>query len=494
MRSARTCFLESIPLVDKREIQLQNRNGSVRMMDDARLESTEKGIRETWRDILAAIDDRILRACLPADFRSITLNDEQLYIAVDSEFKKEYCQRKIDSLQGAVDHVVGSREIVIGEPPLVEQVREQQEHIKHGPTARILVMGVGDGGVNAVDRMRAEQLEGVRLVAVDTDQQVLEASNVTETLQLGMDITGGRGTGGDVEKGRKAGVESRWEISSMVRDMDLVFITAGFGGGTGSGAAPVIAEIARENGALTVGVITRPFSFEGTVRQKHADIGLAELRKAADVLIVISNDRLLETSARGMPMTKAFELADGILHQGVRGISDLITVRGLINLDFADIRSVLANAGDAMMGMGQAVGDQRAINAAKRASTNPLLDGESIRGARKMIMNVTGGDDLTLGEVIAAADHIRKAAATECDLVFGAVVRQDSLEGVQITVIAADFQALDLVGKELRQSASRERIRTDENLDVPTFLRREKAERVGDSKEALDDESNQAKE
>ena len=177
MRSARTCFLESIPLVDKREIQLQNRNGSVRMMDDARLESTEKGIRETWRDILGAIDDRILRACLPADFRSITLNDEQLYIAVDSEFKKEYCQRKIDSLQGAVDHVVGSREIVIGEPPLVEQVREQQEHIKHGPTARILVMGVGDGGVNAVDRMRAEQLEGVRLVAVDTDQQVLGGSS-----------------------------------------------------------------------------------------------------------------------------------------------------------------------------------------------------------------------------------------------------------------------------------------------------------------------------
>ena len=175
-------------------------------------------------------------------------------------------------------------------------------------------------------------------------------------------------------------------------------------------------------------------------------------------------------------MTQAFELADGILHQGVRGISDLITVRGLINLDFADIRSVLANAGDAMMGMGRADGEQRAVAAAKLASTNPLLDGESIRGARKMIMNVTGGDDLTLGEVISAADHIRKAAATECDLVFGAVVRQEFEKDVQITVIAADFQAPDLVGKEIRQSAMRERIRTDENLDVPTFLRREKAE------------------
>jgi cell division protein FtsZ len=456
------------------------------MMDDARLEGTDKGIRETWRDILAAIDDRILRACLPADFRAVTLNEEQLYISVDSEFKKEYCQRKHDSLQAAVEHAVGSREIVIGEPPLVEQARELR-HVQHGPSARILVMGVGDGGVNAVNRMRAEQLEGVRLIAVDTDRQVLEASGVPETLQLGFDITGGRGTGGDVEKGRRASVESRWEIASLVRDMDLVFIASGFGGGTGSGAAPVIAEIAKENGALTVGVITRPFSFEGTVRQKHADHGLEELRKAADVLIVISNDRLLETSARGMPMTKAFELADGILHQGVRGISDLITVRGLVNLDFADIRSVLANAGDAMMGMGQAIGKQRAIDAAKLASTNPLLDGESIRGARKMIMNVTGGDDLTLGEVITAADHMRRAAATECDLVFGAVVRKDFKAGVQITVIAADFKSPDMVGKELRQSASRERIRADENLDVPTFLRREKVERSSGSGGADDD-------
>jgi cell division protein FtsZ len=454
------------------------------MTDDMRLESAEKGVRETWRAILSAVDDRVLRACLPADFRSITLNESQLYISVESEFKKEYCQRKIDSVQSAVEKVVGAREIVIGEPPLVEKAREQHHHVQHGPSARILVMGVGDGGVNAVDRMRAEQLEGVRLIAVDTDQQVLEASHVTETLQLGLDITAGRGTGGDVEKGRKAAAESRWEIASMVRDMDLVFITAGFGGGTGSGAAPVIAEIAKENGALTVGVVTRPFAFEGTVRQKHAEDGLAKFRKAADVLIVISNDRLLETSARGLPMTKAFELADGILHQGVRGISDLITVRGLINLDFADIRSVLANAGDAMMGMGQAVGDQRATTAAKLASTNPLLDGESIRGARKMIMNVTGGDDLTLGEVILAADHIRKAAATECDLVFGAVVREEFHEGVQITVIAADFQAPDLVGKERRQSASRERIKVDANLDMPTFLRREKAEKSEESENA----------
>jgi cell division protein FtsZ len=184
-----------------------------------------------------------------------------------------------------------------------------------------------------------------------------------------------------------------------------------------------------------------------------------------------------------MPMTKAFELADGILHQGVRGISDLITIRGLINLDFADIRSVLADAGDAMMGMGRASGDQRAITAAKIASSNPLLEGDSIRGARKLIMNVTGGDDLTLGEVTAAADHIRRAAATECDLVFGAVVREDHEEGIQITLIAADFQEADSIGKEQHRTVRRERIVTDKNLDVPTFLRRERELEATDSEQ-----------
>jgi len=441
--------------------------------------SSDGGLRETWRAVLGAIDDRILRACLPTDVMAISLDEERLSVSVDSEFKKEYCLRKLDKLEEAVVKIVGPRDVVIGEPPLVEQAREQQP--QHGMNARILVLGVGDGGVNAVGRMREEQLQGVRLVAVDADKQVLGASSVPETLQLGMDITGGRGTGGDLEKGRRAAVESRWEITSLVRGMDLVFITAGLGGGTGSGAAPVIAEIAKDGGSLTVAVVTKPFSFEGSVRHAHAEAGLELLRGAADVLIVISNDRLLETSARGMPMTKAFELADGILHQGVRGISDLITIRGLINLDFADIRSVLADAGDAMMGMGRATGEQRAITAAKIASTNPLLEGDSIRGARKLIMNVTGSDDLTLGEVTSAADHIRRAAATECDLVFGAVVREDEEDGIQITVIAADFQEADAIGREQQRTTRRERIVADKSLDVPTFLRRERELESGDS-------------
>jgi len=447
--------------------------------------SKGSSLREQWRQVLSDIDDRILRACLPGDVRSVTLDEDRVFISVDSEFKKEYCLRKIGKLEGAVRGVLGPRRVVIGEPPLVEQAREERP--QRGPAARILVLGIGDGGVNAIGRMREEGLQGVRLVAVDTDRQVLEASAAKEKLQLGLDITGGRGTGGNVEKGQRAATESRWEIANLVRGIDLTFLTAGLGGGTGSGAAPVIAGIAKEAGALTVAVVTRPFSFEGALRRRQADEGIGRLRESADVLIIVSNDRLLETSAKGMPMTRAFELADGILHQGVRGISDLITIRGLINLDFADIRSVLAGAGEAMMGMGRASGKQRALAAAKVASSNPLLEGDSIRGARKLILNVTGGSDLTLNEVTAAADHIRRAAATECDLVFGAVVREDLADDVQITVIAADFQSVDAPAEKKRPPAApRERIKADANLEIPTFLRRESAAGPADREEADD--------
>jgi len=449
------------------------------MSEDERVEGggTDGSLGRLWDEIRAAIDDRILRACLPDDVERVGLNDERLSITVDGRYKKEYCLKKMEKLTEAVGRIIGQREIVIDEARSeghLHEVRSDQ------PPARLLVIGIGDGGVNAVARMQEERLYGIRLVAVDTDKQVLDASTVADQLQLGVEITGGRGTGGDVEKGRKGALESRWEIARLVQGMDLVFVTAGLGGGTGTGAAPVIAEIAKEAGALTIGVVTLPFSFEGATRRSHAEEGLHELRKAADVLIVVSNDRLLETSAKGMPMLRAFELADGILHQGVRGISDLITIRGLINLDFADIRNVLAGAGDAMMGMGEASGEGRAITAAKIASTNPLLEGESIRGARKLIMNVTGGSDLTLGEVTAAADQIRRATATESELVFGAVVRDELTGRIQITVIAADFHEAGAIGKEGRGTVRRERIPKDENLDLPTFLRREqRAEEEG---------------
>lgn len=444
-------------------------------MAGTRADGGTGSLREDWRAIRDAVEDRVLRACLPIDARLVTDDGGRVYISVDSDFKKEYCQRKIDRLREAVGRVLGPRDVFIGEPPLIEQAKEV-DAVERGANARILVLGVGDGGVNAVARMREERLTGVRLVAVDTDRQVLQQAPVLEQLQLGADITGGRGTGGNLDKARRAAIESNWEISKLLRDTDLVFVTAGLGGGTGTGAAPIIAAAAREQGALTIGVVTRPFTFEGATRMANAEKGLAELRAAADVLIVVSNDRLLQTAAKGMPMTKAFELADGILHQGVRGISDLITVRGLINLDFADVRSLLANAGEAMMGMGRGVGPGRALTAAKGASTNPLLEGDSIRGARKLIMNVTGGEDLTLGEVMQAADHVRRASATECDLVFGAVVRPEREREVEITIIAASFHAGDTVIREEKRHVRRERVPRDANLDVPTFLRRERAE------------------
>ncbi len=443
-------------------------------MSNARSDGASEGsLREQWRSIRDGIEDRVLRACLPVDVHSVADDGGTFYISVDSDFRKEYCQRKLGKLQEAVTRALGPREVKIGEPPLLEQAK-RDDVVDRGVNARIVVLGVGDGGVNAVARMREERLVGVRLVAVDTDRQVLQAAAIREQLQLGVDITGGRGTGGNPEKAKRAAEESRWEVANLLRGTDLVFVTAGLGGGTGTGAAPVIAQVAREQGALTIGVVTRPFTFEGAARMANAERGLRELRSTADVLIVVSNDRLLQTAAKGMPMTKAFELADGILHQGVRGISDLITVRGLINLDFADIRSLLAGAGEAMMGMGRAAGPTRALTAAKTASTNPLLEGDSIRGARKLIMNVTGGEDLTLGEVTQAADHVRRAAATECDLIFGAVVRPDRDREVEITIIAANFQGEDSVVREEKRHVRRERVPLNADLDVPTFMRRER--------------------
>lgn len=440
------------------------------MVDTTEHLPPESGLRESWRKVLATIDDRILRACLPKDPQAITLDANQILIAVDSEFKKEYCQRKQAKLEAIIEQVFGPRRLIIGEPPLIEQVYKKPP--QPGTNARIAVLGIGDGGVNAVDRMHQERLQGVKLIALDTDKQVLGISRAHETVQLGLDITGGRGTGGNEQKGEKAALESRWEIASLLKGMDLVFITAGLGGGTGTGAAPVIAEIAKENGALVIGVVTRPFSFEGAVRQARAEKGLTRLRGVVDVLITISNDRLLETTSKGLSMTKAFELADRILHQGVQGISDLITVRGLVNLDFADIRNVLANAGEAMMGMGESRGEHRAVTAAKSASSNPLLEGGSIRGARKLIMNVTGGHNMTLNEVTSAADLVRRVAATECDLVFGAVIQQDMTDEIKITVIAADFQKTVEAVQRAVQSAQRKRITFNKELDIPTFLRR----------------------
>jgi len=345
--------------------------------------------------------------------------------------------------------------------------------------ARLMVLGVGGGGGNAVDRMFNTEVTGVELVAVNTDAQVLDVVRAHRTLQLGRKLTNGLGAGGDPEVGRLAAEESREEIADFLSGVDMVFITAGMGGGTGTGAAPVIAAMAKEAGILTTAIVTRPFSFEGLARAGRAEAGIARLAQGVDALICISNDRLLKVAPPDTPITRAFEIADEVLRQGVEGISDLITVPGMINLDFADIESVMRNAGTAMMGIGEGTGDGKTKEAARNAISSPLLDG-SINGARKVIMNITGGAELTLEEVTEAASLIREAVSERADIIFGTAIR-DGMDGVRLTVIATGFSVS--YGGEDEESAPM----TNENMlarleqesrvgaddyDIPTFLRR----------------------
>lgn len=310
--------------------------------------------------------------------------------------------------------------------------------------AKIRVIGVGGGGSNAVDRMIEAGLMGVEYIAMNTDMQVLDLSAADRKLQIGESLTRGLGTGGNPDLGRQAAEESRQEIMISLDGADMVFITCGMGGGTGTGASPVVAEISKEMGALTVGVVTKPFAVEGKRRAMLADDGIRRLKENVDTLIVIPNDRLLQLSNRELSLQEAFRLADTVLQQGVRGISEVIVVPGLINLDFNDVRAVMVNAGSAMMGIGESEGDKRATDAAQAAISSPLLETD-IRGARSVLLNVTGGPDLTLAEVQEAAGIVQEAAggdAGEVDLTLGAVI-DDKMEGqVRITVLATGFDAV----------------------------------------------------
>ncbi len=353
---------------------------------------------------------------------------------------------------------------------------------------RIMVVGVGGGGSNAVNRMIQAQVRGVEFVAVNTDQQALSRAEVgARRMRIGDKITRGLGSGGNPAIGAKAAEESVEELYQMLNGSDMVFITAGMGGGTGTGASPVLAQVARETGALTVGVVTKPFSFEGARRRQVAEEGISELKSKVDTLITIPNDRLLQVIDRNVPVESALRVVDDVLRQGIQGISELITEPGLINLDFADVKSVMSNAGSALMAIGQAKGENRAADAAKSAIANPLLD-VSMAGAKGVLFNVTGGTDLTLNEINQAAEIVSAAADTEANIIFGAVV-DESLEGeIRITVIATGFD-----GKVTAQSASLEQIlathpaqvrpvrpqdgsisRTYDkgDYDVPAFLRR----------------------
>ncbi len=365
--------------------------------------------------------------------------------------------------------------------------------------AHIKVVGVGGGGCNAVERMIKEGLQGVEFIAINTDAQALMLSSAPTRVRIGEKLTRGLGSGGNPEQGRKAAEESQEALYNVLRGADMVFVTGGMGGGTGTGAASIIAQIGRELGALTIGVVTRPFAFEGSRRIQVAEAGIEKLKEQADTLIVIPNDRLLQIVDKHANLQDAFRIADDVLRQGVQGISELITVPGLINLDFADVRTIMSEGGAALMAVGTGKGEERARMAAEQAISSQLLD-ITIDGARGILFNVTGGPDLTLFEVNQAAAIIKETAHPDVNLIFGAVIDQNMGDEVRVTVIATGFERSGLTIKRpvevqknplrqekpamhqdetARELQSVEVAKTDfaprtfntEDLDIPTFLR-----------------------
>ena len=336
--------------------------------------------------------------------------------------------------------------------------------------AKIKVIGVGGGGNNAVNRMIESGVKGVEFIVANTDLQVLNASKASNKLQIGKTITNGLGAGANPEVGREAAIESKDEIKEALKGADMVFVTCGMGGGTGTGAAPVIAEIAQELGALTIGIVTKPFRFEGRRRMEHAILGIDELKKHVDTLIVIPNDRLRDIIDKSTPMLEAFKEVDNVLHRGVQSISDLIAVSGLVNLDFADVKTVMEKRGSALIGIGLGVGENRAIEAAKQAVSSPLLE-TSIVGAKDAIINVTGGTSLTLFEAEDAAEVVRQNANNDINIIFGAVINENLNDEVIVTVIATGFEDDDTKPVEKEEEPKRRFLDDDNDYDIPPFLR-----------------------
>ncbi|WP_096199268.1 cell division protein FtsZ [Bacillus sp. FJAT-45350] len=370
--------------------------------------------------------------------------------------------------------------------------------------AQIKVIGVGGGGNNAVNRMIENGLQGVEFIAVNTDAQALHLSKAETKIQLGGKLTRGLGAGANPDIGKKAAEESKEQLEEALRGADMVFITAGMGGGTGTGAAPVIAEVAKEIGALTVGVVTRPFTFEGRKRQTQAANGITALKEKVDTLIVIPNDRLLEIVDKNTPMLEAFREADNVLRQGVQGISDLIAVPGLINLDFADVKTIMSDKGSALMGIGIATGENRAAEAAKKAISSPLLE-TSVDGAQGVLMNITGGSNLSLYEVHEAAEIVSAASDPEVNMIFGSVINENLKDEIVVTVIATGFDdsetqthsrpqrptATKLTSNQSQVAPKQEEVKESrfsqqpqaqqseptDTLDIPTFLRNRRKRR-----------------
>ncbi len=340
--------------------------------------------------------------------------------------------------------------------------------------AKIKVIGLGGGGCNAITRMVREEIQGVEFIAVNTDAQALAITEAPTRLQLGEKLTKGLGVGGNHAMGQKAAEESRDELKELISGADMVFITCGMGGGTGTGAAPVIAETAKESGALTIAVVTRPFSFEGAHRCQVSDEGIARLLSKVDTLIIIPNDRLLDLCDQKTNVDNAFKLADDVLRHGVQAISEVITVPGLINLDFADVKAVMKDAGPAWMSIGTGLSKNRAVDAAKEALASPLLD-VSIDGSRGVLFNVVGGNSLTLFEVNEAAEIIKQAVDPEANIIFGVAHDPNMDNELRITLIATGFASkTGLVGasQEDEQTQLLKNLKSEEELDVPSFLRR----------------------
>ncbi|MBI2334915.1 cell division protein FtsZ [Candidatus Daviesbacteria bacterium] len=374
--------------------------------------------------------------------------------------------------------------------------------------ARIKVIGLGGGGSNSLNSMISlQQIQGVEFVAVNTDAQALMNNQSPTKVQIGETLTKGLGSGGDPEIGRQAADESTQKLQDILQDADMVFLTAGMGGGTGTGSIPIVAQIARQGGALTVAVVTKPFSFEGTRRMMVAEEGVETLKDKVDALIIIPNQRLLETVEKNMTLQEAFKLADSVLGQGVQGISDLIVMPGLINVDFADVKTIMSNAGSALMGIGVAGGENRASAAARMAISSPLLE-VSIEGAKGVLFNIVGGPDLSMTEVNEAAQIIAQAADPDANIIFGATIKEDQLDQIKVSVIATGFDETrrrlrEYVGtgigsaslgtqpqswtqppapatdeEELPQEAEesgeekeKEREKEEEDLEIPAFLR-----------------------
>ena len=342
--------------------------------------------------------------------------------------------------------------------------------------AKIKVVGIGGGGCNAVNRMIDSGLKGVDFIVANTDLQVLNDSLAPTKLQLGSDLTDGLGAGANPAIGKEAALESKEDIEEALKGADMVFVTCGMGGGTGTGASPIVAEIAQDLGALTVGIVTKPFSFEGKKRMEQAIAGLDELKKHVDTLIVIPNDRLRELIDKSTRMLEAFREVDNVLHRGVQSISDLIAITGLVNLDFADVKAVMKDRGNALIGIGVGSGENRAVEAAKQAVSSPLLE-TSINGATDAIINVTGGSSLTLFEVEEAAEVIRTAANTDINTIFGAVINENLTDEVIVTVIATGFEEPSEPLYHSFNSTKREDMYKDDDdyndndLDIPPFIR-----------------------